>query len=135
MSAKATFRVRAPITRRGMTFQPGYEWEADPNGANVKRWLKQGKIEYCLKVPEPPAPIATKILIEEMQKELLSLVSHLGGMAQNLEEASDWAGDDKGEEVALSLEAVSTGAEDALQSLRKIALKCDEIISRKAVGA
>lgn len=137
MSAKKElFRVVKTITRAGHAFFPGHEFEASPTGKHVLRWLALGKIERAtVKVAEPAAPIAAKIEIEAMQKELLAMITHLGCMAQNLEEASDWTGDEKHEEAALSLEAVSSGAEDALHSLRRIALKCDEICSRKAVGA
>lgn len=135
MSAtKATFRVLVPILKQGRTLQRGATFVASIEGMHVKRWMLQGRIEFA-KVTTVVLNPAPKIEIEAMQKELLTMISHLGGMAQNLDEAGDWASDDKPEEAALSLEAVSSGAEDALQSLRRIALKCDEICSRKAVGA
>lgn len=73
--------------------------------------------------------------IEAMKEALLALMSHLGGMAENLKEAGEWAGDARAEEAKLSLEAVGAGAEDAHDELRKIALQCAEITSRKAVAA
>ena len=71
--------------------------------------------------------------IESMQQELRAAVADIGGMATNLAEAADWAGDDRAEEAMLSLEAVSAGTEDAVARLRAVALKCEEICSRKAV--
>lgn len=62
-----------------------------------------------------------------MQEVLLAAMSDVGGMAQNLGEADDWAKEGFDEEAALSLEAVSTGATDATERLRRIALKCEEI--------
>ncbi len=72
--------------------------------------------------------------IEAMQLELLAAVADIGGVAANLAEASDWAGDDRAEEALLSLEAASIGLADAHLRLRKIALKCEELSDRKAVA-
>lgn len=79
--------------------------------------------------------MSLKIEIEAMQKELLQVVSDLGGMAQNLSEAEDWAGDDRAEEALFSLEAAATGGEDAVEKLRRIALKSAELLdSGKSVA-
>jgi hypothetical protein len=70
--------------------------------------------------------------ITAMQEELLAAVGDLGGMGTNLAEAKDWANDDRDEEARLSLEAVTAGADDVLQRLRTITLKCEELCAAKA---
>lgn len=73
-----------------------------------------------------------KLDIGAMQVELLAAVVDIGGMSTNLAEADDWAGDERYEETKLSLEAVSAGATDAVERLRKIALKCEELCAESA---
>jgi hypothetical protein len=76
-----------------------------------------------------------KAELHEMQKDLLAITADLGGMATNLGEADDWAQDGRDEEAALSLEAVSAGATDATERLRRIALKCEELCAAVNAGA
>ncbi len=75
-----------------------------------------------------------KIEIGALQTALLAVVADIGGIATNLDEADGWAGDVREEEALLSIEAAATGADDAMENLRQIALKIAEIDARKVVA-